>query len=229
MQLINVESLSGHEQPMATVLKEWLEKRDWVVALQEVQPQKGTVNGKVRYNLYARRAVITAKGGPRVLFNSHIDTVFGMRRVWLACRMSWTRLDVAGQWVRLCGDLRVSERVRPKSTTNNQPAFAVGHLRNLDTLIQGSSLMYLQGGFSYSALMLSPGTSVSEWMWVCLSGCGGGAHACAGSTVFRRRAMQHGRRDGDQGARSLRHKGRAGSSASSFVESFLAFGGNLQA
>ncbi len=75
MQLINVESLSGHEQPMAAVLKEWLEKREWIVELQEVQPQKGTANGKVRHNLYARRAASTAKEGPRVLFNSHIDTV----------------------------------------------------------------------------------------------------------------------------------------------------------
>ncbi|CAN0583125.1 unnamed protein product, partial [Ectocarpus sp. 12 AP-2014] len=55
MDLIDVESLSGHEQPMAVVLKEWLEKRDWVVKLQEVEPQKSTVDGKVRHNLYARR------------------------------------------------------------------------------------------------------------------------------------------------------------------------------
>lgn len=82
MELIDVESLSGHEQPMAVVLKDWLEKRDWVVELQEVEPQKGTVDGKVRHNLYARRAGITAKEGPRVLFNSHIDTVSrgGLRR-----------------------------------------------------------------------------------------------------------------------------------------------------
>ncbi|CBJ29901.1 conserved unknown protein [Ectocarpus siliculosus] len=77
MDLIDVESLSGHEQPMAVVLKEWLEKRDWVVQLQEVEPQKSTVDGKVRHNLYARRPGIpaTRTEGPRVLFNSHIDTV----------------------------------------------------------------------------------------------------------------------------------------------------------
>lgn len=74
MKLIDVESLSGHEQPMAVVLKDWLEKRNWVVELQEVEPQKGTVGGKVRHNLYARRSGVTAKEGPRVLFNSHIDT-----------------------------------------------------------------------------------------------------------------------------------------------------------
>lgn len=85
MELIDVESLSGHEQPMAVVLKDWLEKRDWVVELQAVEPQKGTVDGKVRHNLYARRAGVTAKEGPRMLFNSHIDTVsvfgLGLRHV----------------------------------------------------------------------------------------------------------------------------------------------------
>lgn len=75
MQLIDVESLSGYEQPMASVLKDWLEKRGWAVELQAVEAQKGTVNGETRHNLYARRAGSTSKGGPRVLFNSHIDTV----------------------------------------------------------------------------------------------------------------------------------------------------------
>lgn len=75
MQLIDVESLSGHEQPMTSVLKDWLEKRGWTVELQAVEPQKGTVNGETRHNLYARRAGSTASEGPRVLFNSHIDTV----------------------------------------------------------------------------------------------------------------------------------------------------------
>lgn len=75
MKLIDVESLSGHEQPMASVLKDWLEERGWTVELQEVEPQKGTVNGEIRHNLYARRAGCTAREGPRMLFNSHIDTV----------------------------------------------------------------------------------------------------------------------------------------------------------
>ena len=77
MQLINVESLSGHEQPMAVVVRQWLEQRDWVVQLQEVEPQKSTVGGQPRHNLYARRTGIpaTRTEGPRVLFNSHIDTV----------------------------------------------------------------------------------------------------------------------------------------------------------
>lgn len=77
MQLIDVESLSGHEQPMASVLKDWLEKRGWTVELQAVEPQKGTVNGETRHNLYARRTGCTAREGPRMLFNSHIDTVCG--------------------------------------------------------------------------------------------------------------------------------------------------------
>lgn len=77
IDLINVESLSGYEQPMAVTLKHWLEQRKWIVELQEVAPQTSTVNGEVRHNLYARRPGIpaTRTEGPRVLFNSHIDTV----------------------------------------------------------------------------------------------------------------------------------------------------------
>lgn len=77
IDLINVESLSGYEQPMAVTLKHWLEQRQWIVELQEVAPQASTVNGKVRHNVYARRPGIpaTRTEGPRVLFNSHIDTV----------------------------------------------------------------------------------------------------------------------------------------------------------
>ncbi|CAN0222148.1 unnamed protein product, partial [Hapterophycus canaliculatus] len=77
MQLIDVESLSGYEQPMTVVLKDWLEKRDWVVKLQEVEPQKSTADGAIRHNLYACRPGVasTRTAGPRVLFNSHIDTV----------------------------------------------------------------------------------------------------------------------------------------------------------
>ncbi|CAN0062312.1 unnamed protein product [Scytosiphon promiscuus] len=77
MQLIDVESLSGHEQPMAVVLKDWLETRGWVVKLQEVEPQTSTVDGAIRHNLYACRPDVASArtAGPRVLFNSHIDTV----------------------------------------------------------------------------------------------------------------------------------------------------------
>lgn len=87
MDLINVESLSGHEQPMAVFLKRWLERRDWIVELQEVAPQRSTANGKVRHNVYARRAGIptTRTEGPRVLFNSHIDTVRHVLSISSAC------------------------------------------------------------------------------------------------------------------------------------------------
>ena len=77
MDLIDCESLSGYEQPMVPILKDWLEQRGWIVELQEVSPQKSTPNGKVRNNIYARRPDVpaTRTEGPRVLFNSHIDTV----------------------------------------------------------------------------------------------------------------------------------------------------------
>lgn len=95
MQLIDVESLSGHEQPMASVLKEWLEKRGWTVELQAVEPQKGTVGGQTRHNLYACRAGgATASGGSRVLFNSHIDTVCADDH---ACRRSHVELWVCAK------------------------------------------------------------------------------------------------------------------------------------
>lgn len=86
MKLINVQSLSGEEQPMAVVLKRWLEERGWIVELQEVAPQKSTPGGIPRHNVYARRpcAQTDRAGGPRVLFNSHIDTVGdeSMRRMF---------------------------------------------------------------------------------------------------------------------------------------------------
>lgn len=78
MNLIDCESLSGYEQPMVEILKSWLENRGWIVQLQEVSPQQSTPNGKARHNIYAHRPdiQISSKGaGPRVLFNSHIDTV----------------------------------------------------------------------------------------------------------------------------------------------------------
>lgn len=96
IDLINVESLSGYEQPMAVTLKHWLEQRQWIVELQEVAPQASTVNGKVRHNVYARRPGIpaTRTEGPRVLFNSHIDTVRarkcgGFMSLTLMSYLSW--------------------------------------------------------------------------------------------------------------------------------------------
>lgn len=76
IHLINVESLSGQEQAMAVALRIWLEERGWIVKLQEVAPQKATVDGKIRHNVFARPHGSTDQSeGPRVLFNSHIDTV----------------------------------------------------------------------------------------------------------------------------------------------------------
>lgn len=78
MNLIDCESLSGYEQPMVEILKSWLESRGWTVHLQEVSPQQSTPNGKARHNIYAHRPGIPISregAGPRVLFNSHIDTV----------------------------------------------------------------------------------------------------------------------------------------------------------
>ncbi|CAM9763878.1 unnamed protein product [Choristocarpus tenellus] len=78
VDLINVQSLSGHEQPMVDFLKEWLESRGWVVELQEVEPEQHCANGmgNIRHNIYACRPGRPLRvSGPRVLFNSHIDTV----------------------------------------------------------------------------------------------------------------------------------------------------------
>ncbi|CAM9858875.1 unnamed protein product, partial [Sphacelaria rigidula] len=71
VRLINIESLSGHEQPMAIALKQLLEERGWTVQLQPVAPQRSVVGGQVRHNVYAHWPGHV----PRVLFNSHIDTV----------------------------------------------------------------------------------------------------------------------------------------------------------
>ena len=69
---INTQSLSGHEVPMADNLKAWLEYRGWNVHLQAVEPQQDVPDSTIRYNVFATRPGIT---NPRVLFNSHIDTV----------------------------------------------------------------------------------------------------------------------------------------------------------
>lgn len=71
IRLINIESTSGHEQQMSAALKQLLEERGWAVELQPVAPQKSTVGGKIRHNVYAHRPGHV----PRAIFNSHIDTV----------------------------------------------------------------------------------------------------------------------------------------------------------
>lgn len=73
--LIDVSSLSGHEQPMARALAAWLRARGWAVQLQPVAAQQGVPGGQMRHNVYARPAGAVGAPCPRLLFNSHIDTV----------------------------------------------------------------------------------------------------------------------------------------------------------
>jgi len=62
-RLIDIESTSGAEGPMADFLAEYLTPRGWTVVRQEVAPG--------RQNIYATRP----GRQPRLLFNSHLDTV----------------------------------------------------------------------------------------------------------------------------------------------------------
>ena len=63
LTLINIESISGHELPMAEFLESYLKPRGWEVTRQSVSP--------------GRDNVLATRPGrqPRLLFNSHIDTV----------------------------------------------------------------------------------------------------------------------------------------------------------
>lgn len=63
IDLINIESISGAEGPMADVLERYLTARGWTVQRQTVAPG--------RDNVFAHRG----NPNPRLLFNSHIDTV----------------------------------------------------------------------------------------------------------------------------------------------------------
>ncbi|ELR18923.1 peptidase dimerization domain containing protein [Acanthamoeba castellanii str. Neff] len=64
--LIDIESVTGNEGQVAHYVRDWLLKRGWVVELQEV------VAG--RWNVYGRTAGGAGKN-PRVVVNSHLDTV----------------------------------------------------------------------------------------------------------------------------------------------------------
>lgn len=69
--LIEIPSTTGEEKPMVEFLSQWLSQRGWEVHLQEVAHQ--------RENLFAHRP---GKKNPKLLFNSHTDTVppyFGFR------------------------------------------------------------------------------------------------------------------------------------------------------
>ena len=63
LEMINIESTSGAEMPMADFLQSWLEPRGWTVVRQKYS--------EGRDNVYAHRPQQT----PRMIFNSHIDTV----------------------------------------------------------------------------------------------------------------------------------------------------------
>lgn len=61
--MIDIESISGNELAMAHFLRDTLTPLGWQVTLQEVAPK--------RFNVLAKRT----KDQPRLIFNSHIDTV----------------------------------------------------------------------------------------------------------------------------------------------------------
>lgn len=63
VDMINTESISGNEAPMAHFLRDYLEPRGWQVSFHEAAPG--------RPNVLARRGDTP----PRLVFNSHIDTV----------------------------------------------------------------------------------------------------------------------------------------------------------
>lgn len=63
LEMIDIQSISGAEGPMADFLEGWLKPRGWQVQRQTVAPG--------RDNLYAHRPGKT----PELVFNSHIDTV----------------------------------------------------------------------------------------------------------------------------------------------------------
>ena len=79
--LIDIESVSGREQRMAKALEGWLTKRGWKVVLQAVPAAAGHEAEGERWNVYASRPEGPGAGtrrqgkGPRVLLNTHIDTV----------------------------------------------------------------------------------------------------------------------------------------------------------
>lgn len=70
--LMNVESTSGNEVEAGNLIATWLETRGWKVELQKVAPQSDAAVKTDRFNVYASRS---GNKAPKLLFNSHIDTV----------------------------------------------------------------------------------------------------------------------------------------------------------
>lgn len=62
--LIDIESTSGQEKPMSDFLEQYLSPRGWQVTLQQVVGE--------RFNVWATRPGVS---DPRVVLNTHIDTV----------------------------------------------------------------------------------------------------------------------------------------------------------
>ena len=64
---IAIDSVSGNEAGMSRAVEGWLAERGWRVQRQAVE--------EGRDNLFATRPGVTRAGGPRLLFNTHLDTV----------------------------------------------------------------------------------------------------------------------------------------------------------
>ncbi|KAJ0398374.1 hypothetical protein ATCC90586_000711 [Pythium insidiosum] len=70
--LMNTESTSGDEVAVGALLEKWLSSRGWKVELQRVPPQSDAAVQVDRFNVFASK---TGNKAPRLLFNSHMDTV----------------------------------------------------------------------------------------------------------------------------------------------------------
>ncbi|KAE9037674.1 hypothetical protein PR002_g6443 [Phytophthora rubi] len=70
--LNSIDSTSGDEAAVGQAIADWLTARGWRVHMQKVSPQADAVVKADRYNVYASRS---DNKTPRLLFNSHMDTV----------------------------------------------------------------------------------------------------------------------------------------------------------
>ncbi|CAI5734548.1 unnamed protein product [Hyaloperonospora brassicae] len=70
--LNSIVSTSGEEAAVGQAIGNWLTARGWRVHMQRVPPQLDAVVKADRFNVYATR---TNSSTPRLLFNSHMDTV----------------------------------------------------------------------------------------------------------------------------------------------------------
>ncbi|CAH0514729.1 unnamed protein product [Peronospora belbahrii] len=72
VEKVNIVSTSGEEATVGQVIAGWLTAQGWRVHMQKVPPQSDSVVKADRYNMYATRSDSKT---PRLLFNSHMDTV----------------------------------------------------------------------------------------------------------------------------------------------------------